>query len=73
MENAGQVLSRERLLTQVWNYGYMDDLRVVDRHIHNLKKALGGKAGCIKTKPGYGYWFEKEEASVKTPQAQPPP
>lgn len=60
MENAGQVLSRERLLTQVWEYGYIDDVRVVDRQIYKLKKAMGSKAECIQTKPGYGYWFVKE-------------
>jgi len=60
MENAGQVISRDRLLTQVWNYGAQDDVRVVDRHIYKLKKALGDKAEHIKTKPGYGYWFEGE-------------
>ncbi|MCL2512379.1 MAG: response regulator transcription factor [Oscillospiraceae bacterium] len=61
MENAGHVMNRDRLLTQVWEYGYINDVRVVDRHIYKLKKALGEKAGHIKTKPGYGYWFDKEE------------
>jgi len=60
MENAGKVMSREQLLTQVWNYGSDEDDRVVDRLIHRLKKALGDKAECIQTKKGYGYWFEKE-------------
>lgn len=64
MENAGQVMSRERLLTQVWEYGYIDDVRVVDRHIGNLRKALGEKAECIQTKVGYGYWFKREEESA---------
>ena len=60
MENAGKVMSRERLLTQVWNYGYNDDDRVVDRLMLKLRKALGGKAECIRTKKGYGYWFDRE-------------
>ncbi len=60
MEHAGQVLSRDQLLTQVWEYGFIDDVRVVDRQIFKLKKALGGKAECIINRPGYGYLFEKE-------------
>jgi hypothetical protein len=34
--HAGQVLSREQLLEQVWGYDYHDDLRVVDAVIKRL-------------------------------------
>jgi DNA-binding response OmpR family regulator len=61
MESAGHVLTRESLLTDVWNYGYIDDDRVVDRHIYKLKKALGDKAQYIQTLSGFGYRFDKEE------------
>jgi len=57
MENAGYVLSREQLLTNVWDYGYIDDDRVVDRHISRLKKALGEKAQYVQSVPGFGYRF----------------
>jgi DNA-binding response OmpR family regulator len=61
MENAGYVLSREQLLTDVWDYGYIDDDRVVDKHISKLKKALGEKAQFVQSVPGFGYRFAKEE------------
>jgi len=59
MENAGYVLSREQLLTDVWDYGYIDDDRVVDKHISKLKRALGEKAKYVQSVPGFGYRFLK--------------
>lgn len=59
MENEGRALSRELLLTEVWNYGYIEESRVVDNHISRLKKALGTHAACIESVPGYGYVFAK--------------
>ena len=38
--HAGQVLSREQLLTQVWGYDYYGDLRVVDAAIKRLRTKL---------------------------------
>ncbi len=38
--HAGQVLSREQLLEQVWGYDYHDDLRVVDAVIKRLRAKL---------------------------------
>ena len=38
--HAGQVLSREQLLTQVWGYDYYGDLRVVDAAIKRLRAKL---------------------------------
>jgi len=61
MENAGRTMSREQLLTQVWNYGLTDDERIVDRHILKLRKALGDRSEeYIRTMHGYGYCFVKE-------------
>ncbi len=62
IENENRVLSRELLLTEVWNYGYIEETRVVDNHICRLKRALGKRAVNIKTKSGYGYWYEEEYA-----------
>ena len=35
MENLGQVMSRDRLLTRVWGYDFEGNDRVVDNHIKN--------------------------------------
>jgi len=56
----GQVLTREQLLQQIWEYDYPGDSRTVDTHIKRLRKKISthtGK-GYIKTVWGQGYKFE---------------
>jgi DNA-binding response OmpR family regulator len=56
--HAGQVLSREQLLTQVWGYDYYGDLRVVDAAIKRLRGRLrqaAPEAELILTVRGVGY------------------
>ena len=61
MEHRGMVLSREQLLRRVWGYAYDGDIRTVDTHIKKLRKALGRRAGEIRTVIKTGYRFEPEE------------
>ena len=61
MEHRGMVLSREQLLRRVWCYAYDGDIRTVDTHIKKLRKALGRRAGEIRTVIKTGYRFEPEE------------
>jgi DNA-binding response OmpR family regulator len=56
--HAGQVLSREQLLEQVWGYDYYGDLRVVDAAIKRLRAKLreaAAEAELIATVRGVGY------------------
>ena len=56
--HAGQVLSREQLLTQVWGYDYYGDLRVVDAAVKRLRSKLRQTAPAdelIVTVRGVGY------------------
>jgi two-component system response regulator VicR len=56
--HAGQVLSREQLLEQVWGYDYYGDLRVVDAAIKRLRARLRDAtpgAEIITTVRGVGY------------------
>jgi two-component system response regulator VicR len=56
--HAGQVLSREQLLEQVWGYDYFGDLRVVDAAIKRLRAKLREAAPgteLIITVRGVGY------------------
>lgn len=57
-DNKGVVLSRERILDNVWGYDYFGDLRVVDTHIKKLRKKLGSKSKYIHTIIRTGYKFE---------------
>jgi len=56
MRHAGQVLSREQLLSHVWGYDYDPGSNVVDVYVGYLRKKLG--AGRIETVRGTGYRFQ---------------
>ncbi len=62
-KNAGLVLSRDQLLTQVWSYNFEGDTtRTVDFHVHSLRQKLGDNAEhprFIQTVRGYGYKLSK--------------
>jgi DNA-binding response OmpR family regulator len=58
MRHAGQVLSREQLVEQVWGYDYYGDLRVVDAAVKRLRTKLRGaatNAEPVETVRGVGY------------------
>lgn len=59
--HAGQVLSREQLLAQVWGYDYYGDLRAVDAAVKRLRAKLRTArpgAEAITTVRGVGYRLE---------------
>lgn len=58
LQNQGRVLSREALLNRVWSYDFYGDERVVDTHVKNLRKKLGGD--YIETIRGMGYRVDRE-------------
>lgn len=60
MENPGQVMSRDRLLTRIWGYDFEGNDRVVDNHIKKLRRALGNASSQIKTVFKRGYKLEGE-------------
>ncbi len=53
MRHAGQVLSREQLLSHVWGYDHDPGSNVVDVYVGYLRKKLGPDA--IETARGMGY------------------
>jgi DNA-binding response OmpR family regulator len=53
MRHAGQVLSREQLLSHVWGYDYDPGSNVVDVYVGYLRKKLGEET--IQTVRGMGY------------------
>jgi two-component system alkaline phosphatase synthesis response regulator PhoP len=58
LENPGRVLTRERLLEQVWNYDFAGDTRAVDSAIKRLRAKLRtamGDADVIEAVRGIGY------------------
>lgn len=59
IENRGIVLTREKLLSEVWGFDYYGETRTVDAHIRSLRVKLGDLGGIIETVRGIGYRIEK--------------
>ncbi|OWJ69042.1 response regulator transcription factor [Inquilinus limosus] len=56
MLNAGKVVSRQRLLSNVWNYGFDPGTKIVEVYIRYLRQKLGPEgAPEIRTIRGIGY------------------
>jgi DNA-binding response OmpR family regulator len=56
MANAGRVVSRQRLLSNVWNYGFDPGTKIVEVYIRYLRQKLGPEGPVvIRTVRGVGY------------------
>ncbi|MDN3018414.1 response regulator transcription factor [Paenibacillus sp. BSR1-1] len=61
-QNKGRVLTRDQLLSAVWNYDFAGDTRIVDVHISHLREKIEEdtkKPAYIKTIRGLGYKLEE--------------
>ncbi|WP_298031227.1 response regulator transcription factor [uncultured Dysosmobacter sp.] len=61
LKSQGKVLTRERLLQDVWGYAFTGESRTVDVHIRTLRQKLGDAGACIETVRGYGYKISPED------------
>jgi two-component system, OmpR family, phosphate regulon response regulator PhoB len=59
MKRPGRVLTRERLLEDVWGEGIAVTLRTVDTHMKRLREKLGDAGDLIDTVRGVGYRFRE--------------
>ena len=57
VRNRPAVVSRDRILSEVWQVADDVETRTVDAHIRNLRKKIGKER--IQTVIGYGYRFEE--------------
>ncbi|MDD3347037.1 response regulator transcription factor [Oscillibacter sp.] len=64
LKNRGQVLSRERLIEEVWGYTFTGESRTVDVHVRTLRQKLGDAGAYIETIRGYGYKITQEGGGV---------
>ena len=60
LKSKGQVLSRERLIEDVWGYAFTGESRTVDVHVRTLRQKLGEAGAYIETVRGYGYKISRE-------------
>ncbi|WP_117170546.1 response regulator transcription factor [Paraliobacillus sediminis] len=61
-KNKGKVLSRDQLLSSVWNYDFVGDTRIVDVHVSHLRDKIEPDTKhpvYIKTIRGLGYKMEE--------------
>ncbi len=60
MKNRNVVLTREKLMNEVWGSEYIGESRTVDMHIKTLRQKLGEAGGLIRIVIGVGYRLESE-------------
>ena len=56
VRNRGSVVSRDRILSEVWQMSDEIETRTVDAHIRNLRKKIGSER--ISTIVGFGYRYD---------------
>ena len=59
MRRPGRVMTRERLLEEVWGEGIAVTHRTVDTHMKRLREKLGAGGDLIDTVRGVGYRFRE--------------
>ena len=55
LQNPRRVLSREKILQQVWGLEYLGESRTIDAHVRRVRAKLGSAAALIETVVGVGY------------------
>lgn len=57
MRHPNQVINREELLSHLWDFNYESFSNVIDVHVKNLRRKLGGEEGAqlLETVRGIGY------------------
>ncbi len=58
IQNAGIVLTRDRIMDRIWGTEYEGESRTLDMHIKTLRKKLGEEGKRIKTIRNVGYMLE---------------
>ena len=59
--DAGQAVSREQLMSQVWDEHWSGSTKTLDMHVSSLRRKLaeaGGNGQLIATLRGYGYRYD---------------
>jgi DNA-binding response OmpR family regulator len=65
LEHRGRVLSRDRLLTDVWGYQYTGGTRTVDVHVRRLREKIPLLVAALETVKQFGYRLDDQP--VPTP------
>ena len=63
-QNPGRVVSRQELMSEVWQYDYFGDVRTVDVAVRRLREKLEDNPAepvYVITRRGVGYYFESNQ------------
>jgi DNA-binding response OmpR family regulator len=63
LEHRGRVLSRDRLLTDVWGYQYTGGTRTVDVHVRRLREKIPLFVTALETVKQFGYRLDEPPAA----------
>ena len=55
VKNKGNVMTRDRILQEIWGYEFDGENRTVDVHIRTLRTKLGEAGSLVETVRGIGY------------------
>jgi DNA-binding response OmpR family regulator len=72
IRHRGRVLSRERLLTDVWGYQYAGGTRTVDVHVRRLRQKLPVLSSSLSTIHQFGYKLLDEVSEKGAAPHEPP-
>lgn len=61
MKNQDLVMTRDRIISQIWGYEFDGESRTVDVHIRTLRQKLGKAGKYIKTVRGVGYKIKEKD------------
>lgn len=61
MKNPDIVMTRDRLLEDIWGYDFDGETRTVDVHVRTLRQKLGSSGEKIETVRGVGYRMRGEK------------
>lgn len=59
IQNEGKIFSRNDILAKVWDMDVIVADRTVDVNIARIRKKIGEYGVTVKSKSGYGYYFDK--------------
>jgi DNA-binding response OmpR family regulator len=66
LEHRGRVLSRDRLLTDVWGYQYTGGTRTVDVHVRRLREKIPMLTSALSTVKQFGYRLDDPPPSGRS-------
>ncbi len=64
MRNRDIVLTRDRLLEEIWGYDFDGETRTVDVHVRTLRQKLGACGELVETVRGVGYRMSGTKAAA---------